>query len=118
MDEAISDLTIGCNPHEAYRALYLLSAPAKEMSMDLVKELGDHLRSVAPQAVIRGGDYPREKGALDITVILSEFSDVERVRDFYNKSASLVKELEERQKAKISKSMLTEEAGKDVPTVL
>ncbi len=118
MDEAISDLTIGCNPHEAYRALYLLSAPAKEMSMDLVKELGDHLRSVAPQAVIRGGDYPREKGALDITVILSEFSDVERVRDFYNKSASLVKELEERQKSKISKSMLTEEAGKDVPTVL
>jgi len=118
MDEAISDLTIGCNPHEAYRALYLLSAPAKEMSMDLVKELGDHLRSVAPQAVIRGGDYPREKGALDITVILSEFSDVERVRDFYNKSASLVKELEERQKAKISKGMLTEEAGKDVPTVL
>jgi cell division GTPase FtsZ len=118
MDEALSDLTIGCNPHEAYRALYLLSAPAKEMSMDLVKELGDHLRSVAPQAVIRGGDYPREKGALDITVILSEFSDVERVRDFYNKSASLVKELEERQKAKISKSMLTEEAGKDVPTVL
>ena len=118
MDEAISDLTIGCNPHEAYRALYLLSAPAKEMSMDLVKELGDHLRSVAPQAVIRGGDYPREKGALDITVILSEFSDVERVRDFYNKSASLVKELEERQKAKISKSVLTEEAGKDVPTVL
>jgi len=118
MDEAISDLTIDCNPHEAYRALYLLSAPAKEMSMDLVKELGDHLRSVAPQAVIRGGDYPREKGALDITVILSEFSDVERVRDFYNKSASLVKELEERQKAKISKSVLTEEAGKDVPTVL
>ena len=118
MDEAISDLTIGCNPHEAYRALYLLSAPAKEMSMDLVKELGDHLRSVAPQAVIRGGDYPREKGALDITVILSEFSDVERVRDFYNKSASLVKELEERQKAKMSKSVLTEEAGKDVPTVL
>ena len=118
MDEAISDLTIGCNPHEAYRALYLLSAPAKEMSMDLVKELGDHLRSVAPQAVIRGGDYPREKGALDVTVILSEFSDVERVRDFYNKSASLVKELEERQKAKISKSVLTEEAGKDVPTVL
>jgi len=118
MDEAISDLTIGCNPHEAYRALYLLSAPAKEMSMDLVKELGDHLRSVAPQAVIRGGDYPREKGALDITVILSEFSDVERVRDFYNKSASLVKELEERQKTKISKSVLTEEAGKDVPTLL
>lgn len=118
MDEAISDLTIGCNLHEAYRALYLLSAPAKEMSMDLVKELGDHMRSVAPQAVIRGGDYPREKGALDVTVILSEFSDVERVRDFYNKSASLVKELEERQKAKISKSVLTEEAGKDVPTVL
>ncbi|MEE8194317.1 MAG: tubulin/FtsZ family protein, partial [Dehalococcoidales bacterium] len=50
MDEAVSELSMECNPEEACRALYLLSAPAKEMSMDLVKELGDHLKKLAPQA--------------------------------------------------------------------
>ena len=118
LDEALSELSINCNPTEAYRALYLLSAPAREMSMDLVKELGDYLRSVAPQAVLRGGDYPREKGALDVTLILSEFSDIERVRYFYGKSASLVKQSKERQKTKTSKSALTEEAGRDIPSLL
>lgn len=118
MDEAVSELSIECNPEEASRALYLLSAPAKEMSMDLVKELGDHLRKIAPQAVIRNGDYPREKGALDITLILSQLSDVEKVREYYSKSASLVEEFKERQKAQTSKGVLTEEAGKDVPTLL
>jgi cell division GTPase FtsZ len=118
MDEAISELSITCNPQDAYRALYLLSAPANEMDMDLVKELGDHLRDVAPQAVIRNGDYPREKGLLDVTVILSELSDVAKVREYYTNSASLAKEYKERQKTKESKAVLAEEAGKDVPTLL
>jgi len=118
MDEAISELSIDCNPNDANRALYLLSAPTKEMNMDLVKELGDHLKSFAPQAVIRNGDYPREKGLLDVTVILSQLSDVEKVRDYYTKSAELAKELKTRQRVKTSKAALTEEAGKDVPTLL
>lgn len=118
MDEALSELSVSCNTSEAYRALYLLSAPAKEMNMDLIKELGDHLKGVAPQAVLRGGDYPREKGAMDITIILSEFCDMEKVKDFYSKSASLTKQYAERQEAKTSKSELTKEAGKDVPSLL
>src|SRR4030042_1776126 len=36
MDAAISELSLSCNPAEADRALYLLSAPPKEMNMDLV----------------------------------------------------------------------------------
>ena len=118
MDEALSELSVSCNTNEAYRALYLLSAPAKEMNMDLVKELGDHLKGVAPQAVLRGGDYPREKGAIDVTVILSEFCDMEKVKELYGRSSSLTKQYAERQKAKTSKSYLTEEAGKDVPSLL
>jgi cell division GTPase FtsZ len=118
MDEALSELSVSCNTNEAYRALYLLSAPAKEMNMDLVKELGDHLKGVAPQAVLRGGDYPREKGAMDVTVILSEFCDMEKVKELYGKSASLTTQFAERQQAKTSKSDLTEEAGKDVPSLL
>ncbi len=118
MDEATSHLSIGCKPEDAGRALHLLSAPAKEMNMDLVKELGDYMKVVAPQAVIRNGDYPREKGSLDVTVILSQLSDVEKVREFYARSADLVKGFAQRQKTKTDRAVLTEEAGKDVPTLL
>ena len=118
MDQAISELSIECNPNDASRALFLLSAPTKEMNVELVKELCDHLKSFAPQAVIRNGDYPREKGLLDVGIILSELSDVEKVRDYYSKSAKLVEELKKRKKVKTSKALLTEEAGKDVPTLL
>ncbi|MCK5434060.1 MAG: cell division protein FtsZ, partial [Dehalococcoidales bacterium] len=64
MDEAISELSLKCSPMDASRALYLLSAPANEMNMELVKDLGDYLRDIASEAIIRNGDYPREKGAL------------------------------------------------------
>ena len=88
------------------------------MNVGLIKELGEHLRNVVPNAIIRNGDYPRGKGVLDITLVLSEFSDVEKVRSYYTKSAALVKEMNRRQKIKASKAGLTEEAGKDVPTLL
>jgi len=118
MDRALSDLSVECNPQDAHRALYLLSAPVKEMNMELVKELGDYLKKFAPQAVIRNGDYPREKGLLDVTVIISELSDVAKVRGYYTKSTDLAKELKRREKTKASKAGLAEEAGKDVPTLL
>ncbi len=118
MDEAISELSIGCNPEDAGRALYLVSAAARAMNVDLIKDLGEHLKNMVPNAVIRNGDYPRGKGVLDITLVLSEFSDVEKVRNYYTKSASLVREMKQRQKVKAIKADLTEEAGKDVPTLL
>jgi len=118
MDQALSELSIECNPADAQRALYLLAAPVKEMNMELVKELGDYLKSFAPQAIIRNGDYPREKGLLDVVVILSELSDVEKVRSYYTRSAELANEMKKRQKVKTNKSALTEEAGKDIPSLL
>ena len=39
MDEALSELSIKCNPADAGRALYLLADPSKLMNMDLVKDL-------------------------------------------------------------------------------
>jgi cell division GTPase FtsZ len=97
MDEAISELSLKCNPTDSKRALYLISAPNKEMNMDLVKALGDYMRDLAPEALIRNGDYPRERGQLDVTVILSELSDVEQVRRYYSKSTSLMGEFQKRQ---------------------
>ena len=69
MDEAISELSLACRPADAGRALYLLSAPEKEMNMDLAKSLGEYLRGLAPKATIRNGDYPNKKDAVAVHVI-------------------------------------------------
>ncbi len=118
MDEAISELSTRCNAKDAGRALYLLSAPANEINMDLVKELGDWLKDLAPNAIIRDGDYPRVSGALNITLILSELSDVEKVRQYYNNSTNLVPIIKQRQKEVEAKLKTIEETGKDIPTLL
>jgi cell division GTPase FtsZ len=118
MDEAISELSIRCNPMDADRALYLLSAPPREMNMDLVKELGDYLKDFAPEAVIRNGDYPREKSSLDVTVILSGLSDVEKVRSYYNKSVSIIPEAKKRQEEIEVKLKEIDQAAKDIPSLL
>ncbi|MFC1870021.1 tubulin/FtsZ family protein [Chloroflexota bacterium] len=118
MDEAISELSLRCNPMDAGRAMYLLSAPHHEMNMDLVKELGDYIRDIAPNAIIRNGDYPREKGVLEVTILLSELSDVEKVRHYYAKSTDLIPEYEKRQKSVETKLKGIDVAGKEIPSLL
>ncbi len=118
MDEAIIGLSLKCNPVDAKRALYLVSAPAKEMNMDLIKELGTYIKGLAPEAVIRSGDYPRERGSLDITVILSDLSDVERVRDYFTKTISLISTLKKRLEGVESKYKGIEVTLKDIPSLL
>ena len=118
MDEAVSELSLKCSPIDAGRALYLLSAPAKEMNMELIKDLGDYLRDIASEAIIRNGDYPRERGVLDVTVILSELSDVEKVRNYYTESASFIPEVRKRQRRVESKLSKIDEAAKDIPSLL
>jgi len=118
MDEAMSELSITCNPVDASRAMYLLSAPHKEMNMDLVKELGDYLRGMAPKATIRNGDYPREKTMMEITLILSGLSNVEKIRDYYSKSTKLIPEFKRRQEEADSRLKGMEDMGKDIPSLL
>jgi len=118
MDEAITGLSLKCNPIDSKRALYLVSAPAKEMNMDLIKELGTYLKSLAPEAIIRSGDYPRERGSLDVTVILSELSDVEKVRNYFTKTISLISTLKKRHEGVESKYRGIEVSLKDIPSLL
>ncbi len=118
MDQALSELSLKCNPAASGRALYLLSAPAKEMNMDLVKELGDYLRDIAPEAIIRNGDYPREKTSLDVTIILSELSDVEKVKRYYSHSIEFMQDVKKRQAQVEDKLRELEELSKDVPSLL
>jgi cell division GTPase FtsZ len=118
MDAAISELSLNCNPEDARRVLFLLSAPSREMNVDMVKELGDYMRNLTPLATIRNGDYPRQRGVLDVSVILSELSDVEKIRQYYTKSASLIPVMKKRQEETVEKLMEIEETSKDIPSLL
>ncbi len=118
MDEAISELSAYVNPKDASRALYLISGPAREINMDLVKGIGDWLKDMAPNAIIRNGDYPRERGQLNITLILSELSDVEKVRHYYNQSTGLIPLIKQRQKDVESKLQDIDDSARDIPSLL
>ena len=118
MDEAISNLSVKCNPADARRALYLVSAPPKEMNIDLIKELGVYLKSIAPQAIIRSGDYPRERGSLDVTVILSELSDVAKIRNYFTKTIGLISTMKQRQAGIESERIGIDITIKDIPSLL
>ncbi|MBN1160435.1 MAG: cell division protein FtsZ [Dehalococcoidales bacterium] len=118
MDEAISELSLKCNPADSRKALYLVSGPAKEMNMDMIKEIGDYMRDIAPEAIIRNGDYPRERGVVDVTILLSELSDVEKVRDYYLRSTDLIPEMQKRQEETEDKLRALEDVSKDIPSLL
>ena len=90
MDEAISELTLRCNPTDARKALYLLTAPSDEMDMDLIKGLSASLKSMATEVVIRSGDYPSVKGSLNVTIILSELIGSRKVMDYFTKTISYI----------------------------
>jgi len=88
MDEAIGGLSVQCNAADSARVLYLLSAPAKEMNVGSVNELGDYLQRMAPHAVISHGDYPMDSHAIRVVLVLSQLSDVEKVREYYTRSVA------------------------------
>ena len=118
LDEAVSGLSIKCNPLDSKRALYLVSAPAKDINVDLIKELGTYIKNMAPEAIIRSGDYPREKGALDVTIMLSEMSDVEKVRNYFTKAINIMHALRKRQEGRESTQRGIDITIKDIPSLL
>lgn len=118
MDEAIGELSLKCNPKDAGRALYLLTAPAKEMNMDLVKELGDYIKDLAPEATIRNGDYPRDRGMLEVTVVLSELKNLEKIRDYYAFTTSVIPMMKQRQQDIVEKLQDMDSIAKDIPSLL
>jgi cell division GTPase FtsZ len=118
LDEAVTGLSIKCNPLDSKRALYLISAPSREINVDLIKELGTYIKNMAPEAVIRSGDYPREKGVMDVTLILSELSDIEKVRNYFSKAISLISDLKKRQEGLVNKQRGIDITIKDIPSLL
>ena len=47
LDGALSELSVACKPQDARSAIYMLTAPAKEVNVDIVKEIGDYLKELA-----------------------------------------------------------------------
>ena len=86
--------------------------------MDLIKELGTFIKNIAPEAIIRSGDYPREKGSMDVTLVLSEMSDVEKVRNYFTKAINLMKEMKKRQEGLVSTQRGIDITIKDIPSLL
>jgi len=115
MDEAIGELSLPCNPKDAGRALYLLSAPPKEMDVELVKELGLYIKGIAPEAEIRTGDYPREKDQLNVSLILSDLKGVGKLIGYFTKTIEYISALK-RKKEGIDYEQ--EKTFKDIPVLL
>ncbi|MFC1983955.1 tubulin/FtsZ family protein [Chloroflexota bacterium] len=117
MDQAMSNLTFDCDPKDAASALYLLSAPAEETTMNLVNELVDYLGEVAPRAMIRYGDYPRRESTLKTTVILSQLNSVDKVVEYYNQVPRLLREQEQIQGENDNKLDKVTKSSKMVPSL-
>lgn len=117
MNEAISRLSIHSNPMDARRALYLVSAPAREINVDLVRELGTHLKTIAPDTIIRSGDYPRDKGSLDVSIILSELAEISKINSYFARTISLMSTIQKRQEA-IDRDSAFNGTFNDIPSLL
>ncbi len=114
MNAALRNLSLKCNPTDARRALYLLCAPPEEMNMVLIEELGNALKKIAKDAVIRRGDYPRVKHSMEVTIVLSELRHVARITDFFNGVIAYVAAREKQEGIEPEHQQL-EDAFKDIP---
>jgi tubulin-like protein CetZ len=115
MEQALANLSLDCNTADAGRVLFLVSGPAGEMNMEIIKEIGIHLRKIAPKATIRNGDYPREKDVIDVHIIFSALSHLAKIREYYVKSSDLIKEYQLRRENREQDQMEMGDLGKDIP---
>ncbi|HEX75607.1 MAG TPA: cell division protein FtsZ [Dehalococcoidia bacterium] len=118
MDAAVSELSIGVSPEDAGRALYLVSAPAREMSMDIAKGLGDYLREMAENAVIRAGDFPGDGGTVDVTIMFSQLAFVQKIMDYYDRASAFAVSQKERIKETTGRLRDMEDAAKGLPSLI
>ena len=118
MNEAISELSLKCNPSDAKKVLYLLSAPPEEINVSLINGIGNSLKRMATEAIIRSGDYPREKRSLDVTLILSELTNVGRVMEYFTKAIRYMSYYEKKWEGIEYEHKGIEDAFKDIPSLL
>jgi len=118
MDAAISELSFPCDTEDAARALYIVCAPSKEMNLTIIKELGEYLKSLAPEVILRNGDYPRGDGHLDVSIVLSELKNVEKIKRYYVEASHVVSAMKVRKKEIDSKLKEIDEYSELVPSLI
>ncbi len=85
---ALGRLSIDIKLEDTGRALYLLSIPAQGANLDMVKVLGNHLREVTDNAIIRGGDFYGARDHALVTLILSELNYIEIVKKYFDRAVA------------------------------
>jgi len=118
VDQAISELSVTCIPKDAGKALYMISAPSREMNVAVVRELGSIMREMAEDAVIRSGDYPRAGGDVSVTLIFSKLNYVPRLKEFYRSASSSTASLKKRQMEAEERLREMEEAADALPSLI
>ncbi len=118
INDAISELSLKCNPSDAKKALYLISAPPGEINMNMLDEIGNSVRRTATEAIIRSGDYPRGKNSLDLTLILSELINVTKVMEHFTKAIRYISFYEKKWEGIEHEHKGIEEAFRDIPSLL
>ena len=88
------------------------------MNVELVKELGSLMREVSEDALIRSGDYPRDRSDLSVTVIFSQLRDVPRVKHLFSTVTESAPLLKKRQKEAEDKLKEMQKAADGVPSLL
>jgi len=117
LDATVSDLSITCSPKDAAKALYIMAGPAREMNMDMVKSISDYISEIAPNAVIRGGDFPGEKHFIDVTLILSQLSFVPKIKDLYETAVQYGQEHKGQIEETHKRIQALSDLGKELPTL-
>lgn len=85
LKQALDELSVKCDTAQAQRVLYLVTAPAKAMNLSLIKDMASSIKKIAPKAMIRGGDYPRGRDAIEVTFIISELTSVNLVKHYFER---------------------------------
>lgn len=117
LNAALDYMSLKCEPRDAHRALYLLSAPNQTIGMDLIVELNNALKQVAPNARIRTGDYAATRHSLQVAVILSEFSSISRVTDLFDKAIFDIAARKRLKRKELSLKQVQTSFG-DIPSLL
>jgi len=91
MNSALARLSIDCKLEDAGKALYLLSAPAKQSNIDMTKDLGSRLRELAYNAEIRGGNFYGTANLAQVTVVVSELIYMDRIKNYYDRAVGLAR---------------------------
>jgi cell division GTPase FtsZ len=117
LDATITDLSLTCEPKDAGKAIYIISGPEKELNMEMVKSISDYIKELAPNALIRGGDFPGEKHVIDVALILSQLSFVPRIKEFYEQATQYAQEHQGQLDQTKKRIESLAELSKDLPTL-